>query len=148
MAIFALDLATTMGWASAKDAGAPYRSGIVKLPAKHRAETYAALRSWLLRNVAEGDQVWLEEPHHRNRSTTAKLLGLMAIAELHCYDRGCFVGTVHLQTYRAGLLPKGAKRDKAAYMALAREKWPSVRDDNEADALLLLDWVLRKGSSR
>lgn len=145
MRIWALDLATRTGWASADDAGAHLRSGIVQLRGLG-GERFAGLRSWLAHNVQPGDHMWIEQPHHRGGPATRIALGLLAIAETHAFDVSASVGLVHGQTYRAGLLPKGAKRDKDAWLAYARSRWGEVRDDNEADALILLDWVLRNRS--
>ncbi len=49
----------------------------------------------------------------------------------------------NLQTIKSHALPSGGKRDKAAMLAAARQRWPDqdVLDDNQADALWLLDLV-------
>lgn len=52
----------------------------------------------------------------------------------------------NLQTIKSHALRSGGKRDKAAMLAAAQRQWPdqNVTDDNQADALWLLDLVESK----
>lgn len=53
----------------------------------------------------------------------------------------------NLQSIKSHALPKGSgARDKAAMLAAARKRWPDqdVEDDNQADALFLLDLVRKE----
>jgi len=56
----------------------------------------------------------------------------------------------NLQSIKSHALPKGGKRDKEAMLAAARKRWPDTEiiDDNQADALWLLDMVTQQLGAR
>jgi hypothetical protein len=54
---------------------------------------------------------------------------------------------VHFQTIKMHAIPRqGAKRNKEEMVAAAHRRWPDVEfeDDNQADAMWILDWAIKE----
>lgn len=149
-AILALDLGQTTGWAVRTPDGV-ITSGTAEFkPGRFQSVgmTYLRFRGWLeeIRDTAGGvGAIWFEE-----------VVAHRGVAASHAY--GAFLG--HLTAWAeareipyAGVPVGTIKRhvtgrgnaDKAAVIAAVRRLGFNPADDNEADALAILDWALKVG---
>lgn len=152
-AILALDLGQRTGWAVRTPNGV-ITSGVAEFkPGRFQSVgmTYLRFRGWLeeIRDTTGGiGAIWFEE-----------VVAHRGVAASHAY--GAFLG--HLTAWAearhipyAGVPVATIKRhvtgkgnaDKAAVIAAVRALGFDPADDNEADALAILDWALRIGGRR
>lgn len=149
MKILALDCATKTGWAHSGGA-----SGVWDLSIKN--DESAGMR--LIRfegkilevkrevgvNVIAFEQASVFSGGKANTNAGKLITSMIAIIHRLCAeDDSLECMGVNLASIKAHALPNERKRDKAAMVASARQKWPErrIEDDNEADALWLLDYV-------
>jgi hypothetical protein len=149
-AILALDLGQTAGWAVRNAEGA-ITSGTVEFkPGRFEGGgmVYLRFRAWLqeVDETAGGiGAVYFEEVAAHRRVAAAHAYGgflahLTAWAEAAKTPyRGVPVGTIKRHVTGKG------NADKAAVTTAIRALGFDPADDNEADALALLDWVLKTG---
>lgn len=140
MNILALDLATTTGWALSCGL-----SGTWNL--KTRSDESNGMKLLRLRaklrevHAAEPIQVVvLERPHSNPKmiNSVVPLAHLHGVAMLFCEDNGIEYRSYSPSDIKKHATSKG-NANKDAMVAAARQRWPHVTDDNEADALWLLD---------
>lgn len=139
MTILALDLGTTVGWASLDDSGA-LTWGHVQLQGDE-GERYAAFRRWLLARLAElhGDGFVAFEEVRFNRGRSY-IPGQIAILMAVCVEADVAyvgVGVPELKRWATG---KGNAK-KPAMVAAARRWARTDLTDDEADALLVARWA-------
>lgn len=150
MHILALDLATVTGWAgwdgSASSAGTATFGGSIGL-------AFAAYHSWLIKKIqafSDGEArpvIVFETPwvgSHTHQETARKLMGFAVVTEMVAHELSCRcleVGTKTIIRHFTGA--GGGKRadKKARVVAACRARGIEVSDDNEADALALLDYA-------
>lgn len=142
MTLLALDLATTTGYAIT-----PLESGTWDL-APRRGDS-PGMRFILLQqklNVVKAAHpdlklIVYEAPHHRGGHPTEVLLGLVSHVQSWCAQNCVEHTAVHTMTLKkhAG----SGKFTKPEMVAAARARWANItiRDDNHADALWLLDYA-------
>jgi hypothetical protein len=152
-AILALDLGQKTGWAVRNTDGA-IASGTVEFkPGRWEGGgmVYLRFRAWLqeVDETAGGiGAVYFEEVRFHRGVTAAHAYGgylahLTAWAEMNRIPyRGVPVGTI-----KRHITGKG-NADKDAVIAAVRALGFEPADDNEADALALLDWALKHGGRR
>jgi Holliday junction resolvasome RuvABC endonuclease subunit len=153
--VLALDLATNVGWALRDGAGA--RTSGVQRFAPGRGESpgmrWLRLRKWLREVIALGGLtptrgvIAYEQAvfHHRGASAAAVAHGMAAVAQEVAAELAIELACVTPAELKKFATGKGnAKKD--AMLAAARERWPSkaIADDNEADALWVLEWALQE----
>jgi hypothetical protein len=150
-AILALDLGQKTGWAVRNTYGA-IASGTVEFrPGRFEGGgmVYLRFRAWLqeVDETAGGiGAVYFEEVRFHRGVTAAHAYGgylahLTAWAEMFKIPyRGVPVGTIKRHVTGRG------NADKEAVIAAVRALGFDPADDNEADALALLDWALRNGN--
>lgn len=154
MKVLALDIATVSGWAIGDGIAAP-RSGVFGLPGTgdnigryllHWAEWFEAKLE-----AEKPTEVVFEAPilpKMTNLATTRKLQGLAGVTEMICEAREIPVFEAMASNVRRLFLgrswPKKGGRDglKIAVMAGCRQRGWNPLDDNEADALAILDVTL------
>jgi Holliday junction resolvasome RuvABC endonuclease subunit len=152
-AVLALDLGQKTGWAARNTDGA-IASGMVEFkPSRWEGGgmIYLRFRAWL----QEVDEtagaicaVYFEEVRSHRGTAAAHAYGgflahLTAWAEANKIPyRGIPVATIKRHVTGKG------NADKAAVMAAVRALGFEPTDDNEADALALLDWALKTGGAR
>lgn len=154
MAILALDIATTTGWALL-DKRAPDRPylGSIRFPSDPQQ----------IGRAAESMRQFLEERHKMHGGLTdiifeaqhvggkidinviQRLIGLGAIVEwvAHCIGARCYV--VHIGTWRKHAFGTGRltrQEAKTRAMEECRRLGFDPQNDNEAEALLILDYYL------
>jgi hypothetical protein len=152
-AILALDLGQRTGWAVRNSDGA-IASGTVEFkPGRFEGGgmVFLRFRAWLqeVDETAGGiGAVYFEEVRFHRGVTAAHAYGgflahLTAWAEMFKIPyRGVPVGTIKRHVTGRG------NADKDAVIAAVRALGFDPADDNEADALALLDWALKQGSRR
>jgi hypothetical protein len=144
MRILALDLSTKTGWAHTNGL-----SGVQDFTPRRGDSPgmrWLEARAWLNRvlDSAPADVVVYEQAHHRGGAPTHVAHALIAQAEAVAAERGIQITNRHTATIKKHATGKG-NADKGRMLAAAREKWSdrTIQDDNEADALWLLDLVTR-----
>lgn len=143
MILLALDLGTTTGWARCET-----ESGLIVVgtqsfkPQRYEGGgmRYLRFQRWL--TDLEADQIMFEEVRGHKGVDAAHIYGgLLAHLTAWCESRnipyqGVPVGTI--KKYWAG----SGNAGKAIMIKIAQERGFTVKDDNEADALALLHWML------
>ena len=150
--ILALDLGTTTGWAMLCDGTITSGSQSFK-PQRFEGGgmRFLKFKRWLADTKActDGlDAVYFEEVRRHAGVDAAHAYGgflahLTAWCEHHQIPyQGVPVGTIKKHATGRG----NASKDEMIAAAVARYQW--VKDDNEADALALLDWAIQQGTMR
>lgn len=143
-AILALDLGTTTGWAMRRNG--LLLSGVATFrPGRFEGGGMRYLRftRWLDEMAAEPlAGIWFEEVRRHAATDAAHIYGgLMATLTAWCELRGVPYEGVPVGTIKKHATGKG-NANKGAMMAAARARGFIPADDNEADALALLHWVI------
>jgi len=145
MNILSLDTATKTGWATNIHGK---RSGVIEFQLK-RGESpgmrFLRCRAWLnemwkLLNV-KIDVIVYEQAHHRGGAATAVCVGLVTEVQAFAAEHGIELMPVHTATLKKFATGNG-RASKADMIQAARERGCNVQDDNEADAVLLLEYAL------
>lgn len=141
--ILSIDLGTNLGWAVLQKGSETPRFGLRLLPKPHPAKFVRARReitdlieSW---SLVLGDVLALEQPRPVGHQAALVLLGLRAVALLVARDKGlhiCEVGPSELKKLATGR--GNATKDDVLAAACARY---GAEDENEADALWVLEWA-------
>ncbi len=138
--ILALDLATKTGWAHSL--GPSGTQDFKPRRGDSPGMRWIEFRAWLVRvlDAAPTDVVGYEQAHHRGGAATHVAHSLISIVEAVTAERGIEITNRHTATIKKHALGTG-RGDKDAMIKAARVKFPrkDIADDNEADALWLLD---------
>jgi Holliday junction resolvasome RuvABC endonuclease subunit len=149
--LLALDLATTLGWASGDMLTGDPVSGIYRLPrtGDDVGPFLAAYVAWFKTKVGEQrpDWVLIEAPilprEQTQLATVIKLVNLTGRTEELCYYLGIPIRQVQSGAWKKGFTGRGnASKSMSPYPVLTRCHdlgWEYVKDNNEADALGI--WV-------
>jgi Holliday junction resolvasome RuvABC endonuclease subunit len=149
MNVLALDLATKTGWAMSVEKRVI--SGTVEFPV-NRGESpgmrFIRLRAWLRMHFGPIDLIVYEQAHHRGGAATMVGVGmathLMSFAAEHYIE----LMAVHTGTLKKWATGKG-NASKEEMIKAAQDRGHMPKDDNEADALLMLAYAREKvGDSR
>jgi hypothetical protein len=144
--ILALDLATKTGWADSDG-----ESGVVDFSVR-RGESagmrFRKFRSWLCRMLDDGPGYGLvayEQAHHRGGAPTEVGVGLVTRVQEECAVRDVDYTSYNTTAIKKHALGKG-RGGKQAMVEAAKQRWPNVQivDDNQADALWLLDLAIQE----
>ena len=140
--ILALDLGTTTGWAMSH----PVISGTLCFKAKSfesASMRYVHFRNWL-HTLARPSVVYYEEVRaHKGADAAHVYGGMLAVLHMWCEDYDvpyCGVPVGSIKSHATGR--GNASKDQMIQAAQARGWMP--KDDNEADALWILDWALNQ----
>lgn len=143
--ILSLDLAARTGWAHSLGA-----SGVQDFTPRRGDSPgmkWIEFRAWLNRvlDSAPADVIAYEQAHHRGGAATHSAHALIGIVEAVAAERKIELTSRHTATIKKHALGKG-KGDKDLMFQAARAKWTdrTLADHNEADALWLLDLVMRE----
>jgi len=144
MNILALDCATKTGWALQTD---HLESGVQTFDLRRgesRGMRFLRFRAWLKGMIEQHrpDVLVFEQAHHRGGAATEVGVGLATrVMEIAC-EYEIEYQTVHTGTLKKYATGKG-NASKDEMLKRARERWPEqhVEDDNQADALWILDWA-------
>jgi crossover junction endodeoxyribonuclease RuvC len=148
MKILALDLGTHAGWALLESGHV--ESG-VQISDVKRGESpgmrYLRFNRWL-EEMAGGDPrpgvIVFEQAHHRGGAATEVAAGFSTRVLEFCARHGIEHASVHTATLKKFATGKG-NADKEAMVQAARQRFkPALADDNEADALWILEYARRE----
>ena len=152
-AILALDLGQKTGWA-VRNADGAIASGTVEFkPGRFEGGgmVYLRFRAWLqeVDETAGGvGAVYFEEVHsHRGVAAAHAYGGFLAHLTAWAEANKIPYAGVPIATIKRHATGRG-NADKDAVIAAVRALGFDPADDNEADALALLDWALRNGGRR
>lgn len=150
MSALALDMSSVCGWAVGVPGKVSY--GVWQL-APRRGESpgmrYLRLRARLHALRAKHPDiavVFYEQAHHRGGAATEYAVGCVATVQAWCAEYGIEHAAVHSATIKKHATGKG-NAPKDAVMAAMRRRGFEPIDDNEADALALLDWAFAHGGA-
>lgn len=153
MKILALDLATKTGWATWD--GKRMESGVQDFT-KKRGDSNGMLfinfNSWLERIsfpwVGWNFILW-EQAHHRGGPATEIGVGLSTRMQEFCARTGVEHTTVHSLTLKKWATGRGNAKKPDMILEASVYKWKTLEevkdlDDNEADAILLLQYAIKE----
>jgi crossover junction endodeoxyribonuclease RuvC len=145
--LLALDLGTRCGWALWD--GARLESGVQVFDLK-RGESpgmrFVRFNAWLASWAPDTPRPALiayEQTHHRGGAATEVAAGLATRVQEFCARHGVEHVAVHSATLKKWATGKG-NADKAGMLAAVCRRWKPVTDDNETDAVALLQYALRE----
>lgn len=145
MNILALDCATKTGWALS--AGELKQTGVQAFDLR-RGESpgmqFLRFRAWLnevFKLANKIDVVAYEAAHHRGGAATQLCVGMVTDVLAWAADIGAETMPVHTGTLKKFATGKG-NAGKPEMIQAAKDRGYDPEDDNEADACLLLEYVL------
>ena len=149
MKILAIDCGDQTGWASLSSG---VESGSINFKSRYGEGSgmrYSNFRTWLEnmldKNVCP-DLVIYEMAHLRGRAASEILSGYITRIQEECDRRKINYTFVHSGTLKKWATEKG-NASKAEMVREAKKRFGiKVKDDNEADALLLLDYAREKNN--
>lgn len=148
MKILALDLATNTG--VARNYGPESRTFSVsferpkatktqpKVPVGH---VFYEFHRWLMNQLEAPDILVLEEPHMRGGAPTKIGVGMWAIANSWAFRSKAEVISVRTRDLKVSFTGIG-NASKDDMIAMAKRRGYDPKDDDEADACLLLEYIL------
>lgn len=146
MIILSLDLATSTGWAIYDKGQITFGSADFKLK---RGDSYGMrflyCRSFLrsLRKLYEKfDLIVYEQPHQRGGAPTQVAMGLVSETLTFAAITKTETTMVHSMTLKKWATGKGNAKKKAM-IEEAKRRGYNVANDDEADAVLMLEYVLK-----
>ena len=151
-AILALDLGQTTGWAVRTPDGV-ITSGTAEFrPGRHEGGgmPYLRFRRWLDEMRATcgiAEVVYEEVAAHRGMIAAQSHGAFLGQLQAWCESRAIAYAGVPVGTIKRHITGRG-NADKASVIAAIRALGFHPADDNEADALALLDWALKNGGAR
>lgn len=149
MSILALDLGTVTGWAMRTPTGNRVSGTVSFQPRRFEGGgmRFVAFEAWLSRLEITPDVIFFEEVNRHLGIVAAHVYGgFLATLMKFCEQSDpkipyCGVPVQHIKKHATG---SGAAK-KELMVARAIELYGDVQDDNEADALHLLDFVITSG---
>ena len=140
MRILSLDTGTKTGWATEN------LSGVEEFAIK-RGESpgmrFLKFRGWLtimLKLIPELDVIIYEQAHHRGGAATACGVGMVTVVLEFAAQHGIETMSVHSGTLKKYATGKG-NAGKPEMIAEAIRRGYKPVDDNEADAILMLEYA-------
>jgi hypothetical protein len=144
--ILALDLGTTMGWATKVPAGVIV-SGVTNLRGgrfEGGGARFLRFNQWLEGRIARIDACYYEEVRRHLSTDSAHIYGgLLGILQAFCESRQIPYIGVPVATIKKHATGRG-NANKQAMIQAARDRGHKPEDDNEADALCLLHWAIEQ----
>ena len=148
MNIIAIDCGGSLGWASLCDGR--LESGVQVFDLK-RGESpgmrFLRFNFWLVYIIkaVKPKLIGFEAAHHRGGAATDLLVGMTTRIIEACALNGIEHAAVHSSTIKKSMAGKG-NASKDEMIAKARLLYPlvNIADDNEADALLLLAYLVKE----
>lgn len=146
MNILALDLGTKTGWALWRDG--LVLSGVQDFSLKRgdgKGMRFVYFERWMADMLAGVTLVAWEQAHNRGGAATEILNGFVCYTKALCDVRNIPYTSVHSATLKKHATGSG-RADKAKMIGAAGDRWAGqdIADDNQADALCLLDYALKE----
>lgn len=105
---------------------------------------FCFFRTWLFSNVQSGSEVWYEDVlRHAGTHAAHAYGGYEAILTSYCHEHGIPYHGVGVKTIKKYVTGNG-NSTKQMMIQSAIDRGFKVKDDNEADALGLMCYVLEK----
>lgn len=146
--ILALDMARRTGWATSDGRSGVHDFGFV--PDETMGSKLTRLRGWLDERFTGVELVAFEKAltHHRGGRQAEQALGMESVLYVWCHDHGVRAVPAHIGTLKKHATGSG-NAGKPQMIGAARKRWPGrkFQDDNEVDAVWLLDYVLTIAAS-
>lgn len=144
--LLALDLATKAGWAYRDGMDDPPQYGTFAIEGRHIGRFLANYDDWLQKIVQRlaPEYVAYEAPYVGNPSAIRKIYALTSHTEWRCLVMGLPCKEVAATTWRKHFLGRAKyerREAKQAAMQMCRTMGWKPADDNQADALGLLDYA-------
>jgi len=146
--ILALDFGTRTGWAALTDGHV--ESGVQAFDLARGESSgmrFIRFRRWLeeMMTLTRPALCVYEAAHHRGGYATELLVGMATRLQEACAERGIEYAAVHSATLKKASCGSG-RADKSAMIEAAKRLFPAreIADDNEADALMLLEYARAK----
>jgi len=141
MNILALDLATTIGWASSD--GTSGMQSFKPRRGDSPGMRYLNLRAWLsgMYEITPFGLIAYEQAHHRGGHATEVLVGMATTVQTWAAEHGVETTTRHSLQIKKHALGKGRGTKLAMMLACEKKFGIEPRDNNHADAVWLLDLV-------
>lgn len=146
MKILALDSGTKTGWATNIELPT-YLSGVQDFSLK-RGESpgmrFLMFQNWLkeMLKKSEAEMVIYERAHHRGGAATEVGVGLTAIIQSVCAELKLEHVALHSSALKKYATGKGNASKEIMMAAATKQGW-TFEDDNECDALWLLDYAIK-----
>jgi Holliday junction resolvasome RuvABC endonuclease subunit len=145
--LLALDVATTTGWAMLKDG--LISSGFVKFKGDCHGEKLHAFRNWLTETKSKFNEppfIFFEESKGRHSSMKASqvLNGLRGVLLEWSVSHDLGYIAVTASELKKATTGSGNADKRSMIAAVHLLGYPSVYDDNEADALALLHYAIAR----
>lgn len=147
MNILAFDSGTKCGWATLMDG--KIESGVQEFTLQ-RGESpgmkYLRFRVWLraIFDLVKPDLAGFEQAHHRGGFTTDLLIGMNTRIEEECAGRGIEHTSVHSAILKKFATGSGRASKEEMVAEASRRFEREIIDHNEADALLILAFLMEK----
>jgi len=143
MRILAIDSGTKTGWAVNRPAPISGTQDFSLKRGESPGMRFLMFRSWLKKiiNTARPEIVIYERAHHRGGAATEVGVGFTAIIQEVCAEAKIEYVALHSSALKKHATGKG-NASKEEVMAAAKKKGWKFADDNEADALWLLDCAM------
>lgn len=144
MRILSLDLSTITGWACSDGTSGVCEFPNLPHPGDRPMEVYAWVENMIHRHTPRA--IVYELAHHRGGAATRCALGMITAVEMAASQTGIVVKGYHSATIKKHATGSG-RAQKCDMLAAARKRNPDrdFIDDNEVDALFLLDLALHDG---
>ena len=145
MIILSLDLATSTGWASYVDSHITIGSASFALKrGDSPGMRFLRCRSWLremLKLLGNIDLIVYEQPHQRGGHPTQVAMGLVTEVLSFSARANIETTTVHSMSLKKWATGKGNAK-KSRMIEEAKNRGYDVTNDDEADAVLMLEYTL------
>jgi Holliday junction resolvasome RuvABC endonuclease subunit len=151
MRILALDCGTKTGWAASDMKYSWLESGVQDFSLKRGDSAgmrFLAFRAWLggMIERTRPNLIVYEQPHRliiKGGCAAEIAFGMTTRIQEICSERG-LEHTAILPTVLKKFATGKGNAKKEVVLAAAKKKWPDVQDDNEADALWILEWAKKE----
>ena len=150
MRILALDFGSTTGYAIGTAHGLTIHTSGTWNIAPRRGDSPGMRYIYLRRKFEEVlgaypdlSLVVYEQAHMRGGAATSYAMGCEATLQAWCAEKGLEFTTVHSATLKKFATGKGNSKKPEMMVAATKRGW-TFADDNEADALWILDYALRE----
>jgi len=141
--IFALDLSTMTGWAHSSGPSGVQNFSLSR--GESSGMRFLKFQGWLGRVYKDApfDLVVYEQPHLRGGAATEVLAGMVGILQAWAVEHEIETAMRHSREIKKHATGKGSA-SKGMMIKAAKERGWDPEDDNEADALWLLDLMKKE----
>jgi len=149
--LLAIDCGTKTGWASLLN-GECRQSGVQSFELKRGESSgmrFIRFNAWFceMLDLVNPKITVYEMAHLRGGHASEVLQGMVTLIQINCAKKNIQYTSVHSMSLKKFATGSG-KASKDMMLKLAKEKFhPGIIDDNEADALWILEWAIKEFKS-